>query len=214
MSNLNKDIQYVKGIGPKKASKLNKLGIFTINDLVYYFPRQYEDRNKLKKICELEDKEKSTIRVIISNIENSSPRKGLSITKLSVRDETGFARIVFFNQDYIAKSLRSGDTILVFGKVKRDFNGIELTSCEVEQITNSPKNTCGIMPIYPLTYGLTNKELIGIIKTVFTNEEINIKEYLPTRIIEKYKLCSIDYAIKNLHSPVNKEGLKIALYRM
>ena len=214
MNNLNKDIQYVKGIGPKKASKLNKLGIFTINDLIYYFPRQYEDRNKLKKICQLEDKEKATIRAIISNIETSTPRKGLSITKLSVRDETGFAKLVFFNQDYIVKSFKSGDTILVFGKVKKDFNGVELSSCEVEQISNNPKSTCGIMPIYPLTYGLTNKELMGIIKIIFTNEQIVVKEYLPKRIIEKYKLCSIDYAIKNLHNPTNKESLKIALYRM
>ena len=214
MNNLNKDIQYVKGIGPKKASKLNKLGIFTINDLIYYFPRQYEDRNKLKKICQLEDKEKATIRAIISNIETSTPRKGLSITKLSVRDETGFAKLVFFNQDYIVKSFKSGDTILVFGKVKKDFNGVELSSCEVEQMSNNPKSTCGIMPIYPLTYGLTNKELMGIIKIIFTNEQIVVKEYLPKRIIEKYKLCSIDYAIKNLHNPTNKESLKIALYRM
>ena len=214
MNNLNKDIQYVKGIGPKKASKLNKLGIFTINDLIYYFPRQYEDRNKLKKICQLEDKEKATIRAIISSIETSTPRKGLSITKLSVRDETGFAKLVFFNQDYIVKSFKSGDTILVFGKVKKDFNGVELSSCEVEQMSNNPKSTCGIMPIYPLTYGLTNKELMGIIKTIFTNEQIVVKEYLPKRIIEKYKLCSIDYAIKNLHNPTNKESLKIALYRM
>ena len=214
MNNLNKDIQYVKGIGPKKASKLNKLGIFTINDLIYYFPRQYEDRNKLKKICQLEDKEKATIRAIISNIEISTPRKGLSITKLSVRDETGFAKLVFFNQDYIVKSFKSGDTILVFGKVKKDFNGVELSSCEVEQMSNNPKSTCGIMPIYPLTYGLTNKELMGIIKIIFTNEQIVVKEYLPKRIIEKYKLCSIDYAIKNLHNPTNKESLKIALYRM
>ena len=214
MNNLNKDIQYVKGIGPKKASKLNKLGIFTINDLIYYFPRQYEDRNKLKKICQLEDKEKATIRAIISSIETSTPRKGLSITKLSVRDETGFAKLVFFNQDYIVKSFKSGDTILVFGKVKKDFNGVELSSCEVEQMSNNPKSTCGIMPIYPLTYGVTNKELMGIIKTIFTNEQIVVKEYLPKRIIEKYKLCSIDYAIKNLHNPTNKESLKIALYRM
>ena len=214
MNNLNKDIQYVKGIGPKKASKLNKLGIFTINDLIYYFPRQYEDRNKLKKICQLEDKEKATIRAIISSIETSTPRKGLSITKLSVRDETGFAKLAFFNQDYIVKSFKSGDTILVFGKVKKDFNGVELSSCEVEQMSNNPKSTCGIMPIYPLTYGLTNKELMGIIKTIFTNEQIVVKEYLPKRIIEKYKLCSIDYAIKNLHNPTNKESLKIALYRM
>ena len=209
MSDLNKEIKYVKGIGPKRANKLNKLGIFTVSDLVYYFPRQYEDRNNLKKIFELEDEEKVTIRVIVNSIETSNIRKGLVITKIGVRDETGFARLVFFNQEYISSTLKKGDTILVFGKVKKNSHGVELSSCEIEQMTNNPKNTCGIMPIYSLTYGLTNKELTNIIKTVFNNEQIKIKEYLPKRIIEKYKLCSIDYAVKNLHAPSSKDSLKI-----
>ena len=65
-----------------------------------------------------------------------------------------------------------------------------------------------------LTYGVTNKEIISIIKSVLSNEELKIKEYLPQRIIEKYKLCSIDYAIRNIHNPTSKEALKIALYRI
>ncbi len=214
MNNLNKEIKYVKGIGPKRANKLNKLGIFTVEDLVFYFPRQYQDRNNFKKIFELQDEEKVTIRVIISSIETSNVRKGLVITKIGVRDETGFAKLTLFNQEYISNTIKKGDTILVFGKVKKNQHGIELSSCEIELMSNKPKNTYGIMPIYPLTYGLTNKELINIIKSVFKNEQINIKEYLPRRIIEKYKLCSIDYAVKNIHNPINKESLKVALYRL
>ena len=214
MMDLEKDIQYVKGIGPKKAYKLNKLGIFTLKDLLYYFPRQFEDRNNLKKIAQLENEEKATIKVVIVGMNTTEPRKGLTLTKVDVRDETGYAKLVFFNQPHISKTLRSGDSILVFGKVKKEFKSIELSSCEVEQLTNSPKNTCKIMPIYPLTYGVTNKEIINIIKSVINSEEFKIREYLPQRIIEKYKLCSIDYAIKNIHSPISKEALKIALYRI
>ncbi|MGL4878401.1 ATP-dependent DNA helicase RecG [Paraclostridium dentum] len=214
MNNLNKEIKYVKGIGPKRANKLSKLGIFTVSDLLFYFPRQYEDRNNLRKIFELKDEEKVTIRAIVSSIETSNVRKGLVITKVGVRDETGFARLVFFNQEYISSTLKKGDTVFVFGKVKKTSYGIEMSSCEVEQMSNNPKSTCGIMPIYPLTYGLTNKELINIVKTVFSNEQIYIKEYLPNKIIQKYKLCSIDFAVKNIHSPTNKESLKVALYRL
>lgn len=214
MNNLNKEIKYVKGIGPKRANKLSKLGIFTVSDLLFYFPRQYEDRNNLRKIFELKDEEKVTIRAIVSSIETSNVRKGLVITKVGVRDETGFARLVFFNQEYISSTLKKGDTVFVFGKVKKTSYGIEMSSCEVEQMSNNPKNTCGIMPIYPLTYGLTNKELINIVKTVFSNEQIYIKEYIPNKIIQKYKLCSIDFAVKNIHSPTNKESLKVALYRL
>ena len=150
------------------------------------------------------DKEKATIRAIISSIETSTPRKGLSITKLSVRDETGFAKLVFFNQDYIVKSFKSGDTILVFGKVKKDFNGVELSSCEVEQMSNNPKSTCGIMPIYPLTYGLTNKELMGIIKIIFTNEQIVVKNtsgvYVLTPSLNKEFRFDSDWPLNSSHA--------------
>ena len=214
MIDLEKDIQYVKGIGPKRATKLNKLDIFTLKDLLYYFPRQFEDRNNLKKIMQLENDEKATIKVIIVGVSTSSPRKGMDITKVDVRDETGYAKLVFFNQPYVKNTFKRGDTILVFGKIKKEFKNIELSSCEVEHLTNFPKNTCKVMPIYPLTYGITNKEIISIIKIVLTDKELKIKEYLPQRIIEKYHLCSIDYAVRNIHDPSSKEALKIALYRI
>lgn len=214
MLDLYKDVQYIKGIGPKKADKLNKLGIFTLKDLLYYFPRQFEDRNNLKKIAQLEDGEKVTIKAVISSINTFSPKEGMTLTKIDVKDETGSAKLVFFNKSYIKNTFRSGDSILVFGKVKKKFNNLELTSCELEYLTNSPKNTCRFMPVYQLTYGVTNKEIMSIIRTVLEDKELIIQEYMPQRIIEKYRLCSIDFAVRNIHSPSSKESLKIALYRI
>ncbi|MGL5694113.1 MAG: OB-fold nucleic acid binding domain-containing protein, partial [Peptostreptococcaceae bacterium] len=172
MSDLKKDIQYVKGIGPKKAYKLNKLGILTLKDLIYYFPRQYEDRNNLKKIIQLQNEDKATIKAVIVGITTSTPRKGMTVTKVDIKDETGYAKLVFFNQPYVSKTFRSGETILVFGKVKKEFKNIELSSCEIEQLSNAPKSTCKIMPIYPLTFGVTNKEIISIIKSVLSNQDL------------------------------------------
>lgn len=214
MLDLYKDVQYVKGIGPKKADKLNKLGIFTLKDLLYYFPRQFEDRNNLKKIAQLEDGEKVTIKAVISSINTFSPKEGMTLTKIDVKDETGSAKLVFFNKSYIKNTFRPGDSILVFGKVKKKFNNLELTSCELEYLTNSPKNTCRFMPVYQLTYGVTNKEIMSIIRTVLEDKDLIIQEYMPQRIIEKYRLCSIDFAVRNIHSPSSKESLKIALYRI
>ena len=214
MENLNKDIQYIKGIGPKKAYKLNKLGIFTLKDLLYYFPRQYEDRSNVKKIMYLQNEEKATVKGIITGMTTTSPKKNVIITKINIQDETGQIKLVFFNQDHIKKAFNTGDSILVFGKVKKEFGHIELTSCEIEKLTNNPKSTGKILPVYPLTYGITNKEIIGIIKTTLSSTDIKIKEYMPKDILDKYKLCGIEYAIKNIHSPENKEALKIALYRI
>ncbi len=121
---------------------------------------------------------------------------------------------MFFNKSYIKNTFRPGDSILVFGKVKKKFNNLELTSCELEYLTNSPKNTCRFMPVYQLTYGVTNKEIMSIIRTVLEDKELIIQEYMPQRIIEKYRLCSIDFAVRNIHSPSSKESLKIALYRI
>lgn len=119
MIDLEKDIQYVKGIGPKKAYKLNKLGIFTLKDLLFYFPRQFEDRNNLKKIAQLQNDEKATIKAVIVSVNTTNPKKGMTLTKIDIKDETGYAKLAFFNQPHIKNLYKCGDTVLVFGKVKK-----------------------------------------------------------------------------------------------
>lgn len=211
---MNESIQYVKGIGPKKAEKLNRLGIYSIRDLLYYFPRQFEDRSIIKKIAQLENDEKVTVKAIITNIETYTVKKGMTITRVDVKDDTGFAKLIFFNREYIKNTFRVGDSILAFGKVKKNGGFIELNSCEVEYLSNTPKNIGKMFPVYPLSYGITNKDISNNIRNVFENKDIKIPEYLPKEILEKYRLCGIEYAIKNIHFPQNKEALKIALYRL
>ena len=131
-----------------------------------------------------------------------------------MRDDTGYIKLSFFNQEYIKRAFKSGDSIVVFGKVKIENNFKEFVPIEIEHYSSKPQSNCKIEPVYPLTYGLSNKELQGIIRSVLTKEEFKVKEYLPTYILEKYKLCGIDFAVRNIHSPSNKEALKIALYRL
>ncbi|MDY4575220.1 MAG: ATP-dependent DNA helicase RecG [Intestinibacter sp.] len=214
MDILNKNIQFVKGIGPKKALKLNKLNIFTIKDLLYYFPRVYEDRSNVKKIWQLEHDEKACTKGVITNIKSQVAKNNMKISKFVIKDETGFLTLVFFNQDYLTKVFKQGDSVIVYGKVKREGSILEMNSSDIEFFTNSPTSTCKMIPIYPLTYGVTNKDISNTIKNVYNNEKISIQEYLPQDIINKYKLCSIDFAVKNLHMPSDKQSLKIALYRM
>ena len=211
---INESIQYVKGIGPKKAEKLNKLGIYTIKDLLYYFPRQFEDRSIIKKIAQLEDEEKVTVKALITNIESYTPKKGMTITRIDVKDDTGFAKLTFFNREYIKNTFRVGDSILAFGKVKKNGRFVELNSCELEYLSASPKNIGKLVPVYPLSYGVTNKDIMNTVRMVFENKDIKIPEYMPEYILKKYRLCGIEYAIKNIHFPKDKESLKIALYRL
>lgn len=210
---LGEDIQYIKGIGPKKAEKLKKLGINNIKDALFYFPRQFEDRSVEKKIVQLEDGEKSTIKVTVRNIIQKKV-KNLHITQFDVYDETGNVRAVFFNKPYLKNSFRVGSAVRIYGTIKKLNNGnIEMNNCEIEY-EKDYKNTGLIVPVYRLTYGVSNKDIMGVIRSIFDNQDVYIKEYLPKWIIEKYNLCDINFAIKNLHFPEKKENVKVAMYRM
>lgn len=102
MIELNKDVKYIKGVGPNRVKLLNKLGIFTLGDLITYFPRDYEDRSKPKELYQCIDGEETTIEVIaVSRLTDTRIRNGKSMQKLVVRDETATATITWFNQSYL-----------------------------------------------------------------------------------------------------------------
>ena len=187
MNSLDKNIQFVKGIGPKKASKLNKLNIFTIKDLLYYFPRSYEDRSNIKKIWQLEHDEKACTKGIISEVKSHEAKNKIKVTKFTLRDETGFLNVVFFNQDYLTKVFKKGDSVIVYGKIKREGGFLEMNSPQIEHFTNAQTSTGKLIPIYPLTYGVTNKDIINTIKNIYTNEKVSIQEYLQKDKINKYR---------------------------
>ena len=210
---LNENIQFVKGIGPKKAEKMARLGIFTVKDALYYFPRQFEDRSRQKKIFQLEEGEKTGVRVKIDRI-NSVNRRGLRITEFYVSDDTGKAKLVFFNKAYLRNTFRVGDIVKVFGSVKKNLGPLtELHNCEIEY-DKIDKNTGIIVPVYSLTAGVGNKEVMGMIRNIFESSDISIDEYLPKWIVDKYNLCGVDFAIRNMHFPEKKENVKIAMYRL
>ena len=210
---LNENIQFVKGIGPKKAEKMARLGIFTVKDALYYFPRQFEDRSRQKKIFQLEEGEKTGVRVKIDRI-NSVSRRKFSITEFYVSDDTGKAKLVFFNKAYLRNTFRVGDIVKVFGSVKKNLGPItELHNCEIEY-DKIDKNTGIIVPVYSLTAGVGNKEVMGMIRNIFESSDISIDEYLPKWLVDKYNLCGVDFAIKNMHFPEKKENVKIAMYRL
>lgn len=210
---LNENIQFVKGIGPKKAEKMARLGIFTVKDALYYFPRQFEDRSRQKKIFQLEEGEKTGVRVKIDRI-NSVSRRKFSITEFYVSDDTGKAKLVFFNKAYLRNTFRVGDIVKVFGSVKKNLGPVtELHNCEIEY-DKLDKNTWIIVPVYSLTAGVGNKEVMGMIRNIFESSDISIDEYLPKWLVDKYNLCGVDFAIKNMHFPEKKENVKIAMYRL
>lgn len=203
MQNLKKEIQYVKGVGPNRATLLNKLGINTLEDLITYYPRDYEDRGKPKKIAQLIDGEEALIEVlVVSRMSEQKIRKNMTIYKLIVRDDTGTCLITWFNQSYLKNKFILGQKYKFYGKVSNKFGKIEMNSPVFdEEETN--KNTGKIIPIYPLTYKLSQNTIRTVIENGLNaiKAEGGLEETLPEYLLEEYKLEGINTAINQIHFP-------------
>ena len=200
MIDLNKDVKYIKGVGPNRVKLLNKLNIFTLKDLITYYPRTYEDRSKAKKISELINGEEALIEAIcVSKIAEIRIRKNMTIYKLIVRDETDTCEITWFNMPYLKTKFKLGNTYKFFGKVKR-IGKIEMNSPIFEEADVS-NNTGKIIPIYPSIYELTQNTLKKIIDNGVKLVYGNLEETLPEYLLKEYNLIDINNAIKNIHFP-------------
>lgn len=207
MDSLSMDIQYIKGVGPKKAYKLKRLNINTIEDLLYFIPRDYEDRTNFMSIIECKIGEKASLQVqVIGPPSIVRPRKNLSILKIPVKDISRTAYLTWFNQEYLKDKFPIGEKFVLNGKINKIGGEIQIMNPIVERIDEMAK-VGKIMPIYPLTEGLTNNEITKIINFAI-NEYIGlVQEFLPFDIIKRYDLPDIKEAIKNMHFPTSKSIL-------
>ena len=211
---LNKDVKYIKGVGPNRATLLNKLGIFTLDDLITYYPRDYEDRSKPKKICDVANGEEVLVQGIVqSKLVESRIRKGLTLYRTKIADDTGFMEIVWYNQSYLKNQIKQGQVYNFFGKVSLKYNKKEMNS-PVFDIDTKTKNTGKIVPLYPLTYSLSQNVLRGIIENGIKEIEGQLPETLPEYILKNYSLYDINTAIKQIHFPDNFEKYELARKRL
>ena len=211
---LNKDVKYIKGVGPNRAALLNKLGIFTLDDLITYYPRDYEDRSKPKKICDVVNGEEVLVQGIVqSKLVESRIRKGLTLYRTKIADDTGFMEIVWYNQSYLKNQIKQGQVYNFFGKVSLKYNKKEMNS-PVFDIDTKTKNTGKIVPLYPLTYSLSQNVLRGIIENGIKEIEGQLPETLPEYILKNYSLYDINTAIKQIHFPDNFEKYELARKRL
>ena len=196
-------VRYVKGVGPKRAAKLKRLDIETIEDLLYYIPRGYDDRSNFKKISQCIDGEKVSLRVEVCGYPSKlRPRRNLSILKIPVKDSSGFANLVWFNQDYISNRLFLGDKITVNGKINIRGNEIQVMNPVFEK---GEGNRVGkIVPIYSLTDKLSNNEMVNIMRNAIRDHVKELPEVLPRYLRDELGLLSVHKAIKSIHFPESK----------
>ena len=199
---LTDDVKFVKGVGPNRVKLLNKLNIYKLEDLITYYPREYEDRSKPKKIADTENGEECLIEgIVTSHIkEIRTHRKNMIIYKLIVRDDTDSCELVWYNQSYLKKMFRIGETYKFFGRINKRIWQTEKVS-PVYDLEGNNKNTGRIIPIYPLTYSLSQNTLRHIIEEGLNQAKDKIAETLPEYILEEYKLMKLKNAMQSIHFP-------------
>ena len=211
---LNKNIQYVKGVGEARAKLLNRLGIFNLYDLITYYPRAHEDRSIPKKIAELIDGEDALIEVIpVTRVSEVRIRRNMTILKMNVRDDSGMCQITWFNQPYLKSMFKQGEYYRFYGRVNKKGNKIEMNS-PVYDKDDTFKNTGKIIPIYPSTYKLPQSTIRRVIENGLNEVDGKLPETLPEYIKSDYKLCDINNAIHQIHFPSSFDEFKIARRRL
>ena len=214
MPDLTTSVRYIKGIGEQRAKSLEKLGIQTLQDLISYFPRAYDDRRTYKKIEDLEDGETACVEAMAAHAPNLTRiRKGLELVKLRAVDETGALDITFFNQSYMRDNLLPGETYTFFGKAEVSGRRRSMPNPIVEK-EGSRLMTGRIMPIYPLTAGISQPTLVKAMEQGLAACQKLLPDPLPDDIRQSHHLCHIGYAYEQIHFPSSEETLAIARRRL
>lgn len=214
MAKLSDPITMLKGVGEVRAKQLAQLNIFTLRDLICHFPRGYEDRTKLVPIEKLEPDVPACFRAMVMNTPRTSHiRKGLDLTKVQVADSTGRLNVTFFNSRFAAQQLEYGREYIFYGAVSGDFIGYSMTNPVFEAPESQPVTTRRILPIYPLTAGLTNAALLRLVQQALAVCGLP-EEILPAEVREKYGILPAERAYFAIHEPNSMAEAELAKKRM
>ena len=201
MARLSDPVTILKGVGPAKARLFENLNIFTLRDLICHFPRGYEDRTQLVTIAQLQVDVPACFKAVVMNTPRTAHvRKGLDMTKVQVADHSGRLNITFFNNKFAAEQLRYGGEYIFYGAVSGDFIGYNMTNPVFEQPDAQAVTTRRILPIYPLTAGLTNGAVLKAVRQALAVCDPP-EEVLPSEIRDAYGILPAEQAYYAIHEP-------------
>ncbi len=214
MARLSDPVTFLKGVGPAKAKQLAALGIYTLEDLICHFPRGYEDRSTLVTVSELTPDAPACFRATVMNTPKTAHiRKGLDLTRVTVADYSGRVNLTFFNRKFTADQLVYGKEYIFYGILQGDFSGYQMTNPVFEDPDSNPVVTRRILPVYPLTAGLTNAALMRAVEQVMLVCDPPA-EVLPGWLREKYDILPAADAYRVIHHPASMEEAQKAKKRM
>ena len=215
MADLNTDVRYIKGIGEKKAQAFNKLGVFSLYDLISYFPRKYEDRSQYKPIALVMDGEQVCIRAIVADMPRLvRVRRGMELVKFRAVDESGSVDITYFNQNYVKDNISRGDCIVFFGKVEVNGSWRSMVNPVYEREGAEKGVTGRIVPVYRLCAGLNQRTVMQSVRQGLNLCGDELPDILPEEVRESCRLVQARYAFENIHFPADFEALELARRRL
>ena len=214
MADLSTDIRSIKGIGEQRAKALNKLGITTLRDLISWFPRKYDDRRQARRIADLVPGESACVAAMVAaEPKVSHIRKGMDLVKVRAVDETGVLDITFFNQTWLKNQLIQGETYIFYGKAEGNLLRKTMASPIVER-EGRGEFTGRIVPIYPLTAGVSQLILSRSIRQGLDACADILPDVLPDQVRQDHHLCRIGFAYENIHFPGDEKALDLARRRL
>ena len=214
MAKLSDPITILKGIGAAKAKQFQNLNIFTLRDLICHFPRGYEDRTKIVPIEKLEVDKPACFRGMVMNTPRTNHiRKGLDLTRVQVADHSGRLNLTFFNNRFAAENLQYGSEYIFYGTLNGDYAGYGITNPVFEALDSAPVTTRRVLPIYPLTAGLTNAAMLKAVRQALALCDPPA-EILPAEIRTKYGILPADRAYYAIHEPSSMEEAEMAKKRL
>jgi ATP-dependent DNA helicase RecG len=216
---LSVPVRFIKGIGPQRAKIFSKAGIETVEDLLYYFPRRYEDRTNLNQIAKVKENETQTIKaqVLARGERRSFRRRRFSIIEAAVGDETGRISCVWFNQPYLKTYFKVGTNLILYGKIERYGERLQMNSPEFEIIDEEgedPLNVGRLVPVYSLPQGITQRSFRKLVKRVFDEYVSVINDFLPYNIRSRNNLLNLAKGILSIHFPQDEREQKEAYKRL
>ena len=210
---LQDKVSAIKGIGEKKSRLLRNMKIETVEDLLLHFPRKYEDRRHVSYIMEAPfDQEVLVKAKVIARQMKGNPYNKRTPLRILVQDSSADLEVLFFNGRYLANYFNIGSEYTFYGKISLNNGRRQMAHPEFHK-AGDEEDVRGILPIYPLTEGMTQANMRKIQKEAICLAD-NVKEWLPDWIVEENNLCSPSYAIKNIHFPADERNIKEARYRM
>ena len=214
LARLSDPITMLKGIGPARAKQFENLNIFTLEDLICHFPRGYEDRTKLVTIDKLQVDVPACFRATVMNTPRTAHvRKGLDITRVQVADHTARLNLTFFNSKFVSENLHYGQEYIFYGAVGGDFIGYNMTNPVFEAPDSQPVATRRVLPIYPLTAGLSNASILKAVRQALILCDPPA-EILPEELRIRYGILPADRAYRAIHEPASMAEADMAKRRL